>query len=97
MKVKVSKKIDYGAVLLAVKEKDLQALEPILSKSTFDKPLIKMSIYKNRRGRYKGIYLWCRADLGTCRIEPMFATGWDYELIQMDDIKIELKEETPWD
>ena len=93
----IADKIDYGAILLAVREKDLQALEPILSKSTFDKPLIKMSIYKNRRGRYKGIYLWCRADLGTCRIEPMFATGWDYELIQMDDIKIELKEEIPWD
>ena len=93
----IADKVDYASILLPVKEKDLQALEPILSKSTFDKPLIKMSIYKNRRGRYKGIYLWCRADLGTCRIEPMFATGWDYELIQMDDIKIELKEETPWD
>lgn len=93
----IADKVDYGSILLAVKEKDLQSLEPILSKSTFEKPTIKMSIYKNRRGRYKGIYLWCKADLGTCRIEPMFATGWDYELIQMDDIKIELKEETPWD
>ena len=90
----IADKIDYGSVLLQVREKDIQSLEPILSKSSFDKPVIKMSIYKNRRGRYKGIYLWCKADLGCCRIQPMFATGWDYELIQMDDIKIKLIEES---
>lgn len=56
----------------------------------FDKPTIKLSIYKNRRGRYKGIYLWCKADLGTCRIQPMFATDYSYNIIQMDDYKIEL-------
>lgn len=93
----IADKIDYGALLLLSRERDYEALEPILSKSTFEKPIIKMSIYKNRRGRYKGIYLWCKADLGTCRIQPMFATGWDYELIQMDDVKIELKDEAPWE
>ena len=92
MKIKVVKKIDYGAIMLLVKDKDIQSLDPILSKSNFPKPIIKISIYKNRRGRYKGIYLWCKANLGCCRIEPMFATGWDYELIQMDDVKIQLEE-----
>ena len=90
----IADKIDYGAVLLAVREKDKQALEPILSQTTFETPVIKMSIYKNRRGRYKGIYLWCKADLSCCRIQPIFATGWDYSLIQMDDIKIKLEEES---
>ena len=90
----IADKVDYGALLLLAREKDIQALEPILTQSTFEKPIIKMSIYKNRRGKYKGIYLWCKADLGCCRIIPMFATGWDYELIQMDDIKITLQEES---
>ena len=56
-----------------------------------------MSVYKNRRGRYKGIYLWCKADLGSCRINPMFATDYSYELIQMTDIQIKLKEESAFD
>ena len=90
----IADKIDYGSLLLAAREKDIQSLEPILSKSTFPKPSIKMSIYKNRRGKYKGIYLWCKSDLGCCRVEPMFATDWSYELIQMDDIKIKLEEES---
>jgi len=51
-------------------------------------PQLKMSIYKNRRGKYRGIYLWCKADLGTCRIRPIFATTWTYEFIEINDIKI---------
>ena len=85
-------RIDYGSILLSVTPKDIESLDKILSSSVFDKPTIKMSIYKNRRGRYKGIYLWCKADLGTCRINPMFATTYDYELIQIDNIKIEIEE-----
>ena len=90
----IADKIDYGSVLLLAREKDLKSLEPVLAKTSFPKPSLKLSVYKNRRGRYKGIYLWCKANLGCCRIEPMFATGWDYELIQMDDIKIKLEEES---
>ncbi|MDD7756380.1 MAG: hypothetical protein PUJ51_17990 [Clostridiales bacterium] len=53
-----------------------------------------MSVYKNRRGRYKGVYLWCKADLGTCRIKPMFCTTYGYELVPIDDIKINFEEES---
>jgi hypothetical protein len=74
--------------LLLVKDEDLEALEPVLSANVFDKPTIKMSVYKNRRGKYKGVYLWCRADLGTCRINPMFCTTWDYEVINVNNIRI---------
>ena len=77
----IADKIDYGAILLNVKDEDLVKLDKILSTNVFDRPSIKMSVYKNRRGRYKGIYLWCKADLGCCRIKPMFATTYDYEII----------------
>ena len=90
----IADKIDYGAILLNVKDDDLVKLDKILSTNVFDRPSIKMSVYKNRRGRYKGIYLWCKADLGCCRIKPMFATTYDYEIIPIDDIKIVLEEES---
>jgi replicative DNA helicase len=88
----IADKIDVGMILLGVRDNDLEALKPILDSNVFDKPTIKMSIYKNRRGRYKGVYLWCKANLGCCRIEPMFATGYDYTMIDIDDIKIEIRE-----
>ena len=68
----IADKIDYGAILLPVKDEDLVKLDKILCTNVFEQPTIKMSVYKNRRGRYKGIYLWCKADLGSCRVEPMF-------------------------
>ena len=90
----IADKIDFGAILLSVKPEDIESLTDILSSSVFDKPIIKMSVYKNRRGRYKGVYLWCKADLGCCRIEPMFCTTWDYELIDINNIKIMIEEES---
>ena len=90
----IADKIDMGAILLGVKDEDLIKLEPIFAAHVFEKPTIKISIYKNRRGRYKGVYLWCRANLGTCRIQPMFCTGYDYELIGIDDIKVVVEQES---
>ena len=90
----IADKIDYGSILLPVKDDDLVALNDILQTNIFEIPTIKMSVYKNRRGRYKGVYLWCKADLGTCRIKPMFCTTYGYELVPIDDIKINFEEES---
>lgn len=91
----IADKVDYGCILLPVRSDDLVKLEPILNSKIFEEPVIKISVYKNRRGRYKGIYLWCKANLGTCRIQPMFATTYGYELIEMDDIRITVEDNEP--
>ena len=93
----IADKIDYGSILLTVKDDDLVALENILSMNIFDTPNIKMSIYKNRRGRYKGVILWCKADLGTCRIKPMFCTTYGYDMVSIDDIRIRIDEESAFE
>ena len=85
----IADKIDLGEIMLPVSNEDLENLEPILTNTGFKKPNLKISVYKNRRGRYKSIYLWCNADLGTCRVNPIFATTWSYELIQINNYKIE--------
>jgi len=51
-------------------------------------PDIKISVYKNRRGRYKDILLWCKSNRGICRIDPVFVTNYNYELIDIEDLKI---------
>ena len=93
----IADKIDYGSILLNTTDEDLVALESILSSSMFDRPTIKMSIYKNRRGRYKGVILWCKANLGCCRIQPMFCTTYDYEMVSIDDIRIRVDEESAFE
>ena len=88
----IADKVDYGSILMNVTSEDIEALESILSSNIFERPAIKLSIYKNRRGRYKGVYLWCKADLGCCRIQPMFCTTYDYELVPIDNVKIIVEE-----
>ena len=88
----IADRIDVGMLLLPVAQKDIESLQQILSTNGFEAPSLKISVYKNRRGRYKAIYLWCKADLGVCSIQPMFATDWGYGLIKMDDLKIEIEE-----
>ena len=89
----IADKIDAGLIMLETTTKDLEALAPLLE-AGYEEPVIKISVYKNRRGRYKGIYMWCKANRGICRIEPIFVTKWNYELIEMEDIKINVKEES---
>ena len=93
----IADKVDFGSVLLPVKTEDLEALEGILSTNTFETPIIKLSVYKNRRGRYKGVYLWCKGNLGTCRLQPMFCTTYDYEILSVEDIKIILEEDSAFE
>ena len=85
---------DLGMIILPPNQKDIESLQSILSTNAFEIPNMKISIYKNRRGRYKSVYLWCKADLGTCRINPMFCTGYDYNIISINDLKINLNEES---
>lgn len=90
----IADKIDVGMIMLEVTQKDKEAVKDIVKKGGFEMPLIKISVYKNRRGRWKGIYLWCRANRGVCRIEPMFVTQWNYELIEMEDLHIKIADES---
>lgn len=85
--------------MLSVRPDELAMIDPILaSNRNFKTPNMKISIYKNRRGSYKGCYLWCHANLGTCRIIPQFVTSWNYEMTPIEDIRVKFadEEDAPW-
>ena len=88
----IADKIDAGMIMLEASQDDLKALDTLIKQNGFEKPAIKMSVYKNRRGRYKDVLLWCRAQRGICRIEPMFVTDYQYRLIDVPVYKVNVKE-----
>jgi replicative DNA helicase len=90
----IADKIDVGMVMLELTQKDKDSLQAIVQKMGVPMPEIKISVYKNRRGRWKGIYLWARADRGICRIDPMFVTKWNYELCEIEDLKIKIQDDS---
>lgn len=53
-------------------------------------PNVKLSIYKNRRGKYNKCYLWMIADKSTCRFNGLFCTDYSYEPIKIQEIDIKV-------
>lgn len=78
-------KIDVGSIMIRTTPADQEALKLLVENNGLIMPDIKMSIYKNRRAKYKDILLWCQADTSTCRIIPLFVTNYQYELIEIPD------------
>ena len=76
--------------MLQVSQDDREALKNIVNSMGIEMPDIKISVYKNRRGRYKDILLWCKSDRGICRIDPIFVTNYNYELMNIEDLKIKV-------
>ena len=88
----IADKIDCGMIMLETSAEDMKALDKVIKLNGFERPQIKISVYKNRRGRYKDILLWCKGNRGTCKIDPMFATTYNYELVPIEDLKIGVTE-----
>jgi replicative DNA helicase len=86
----IADKIDLGAIMLQTSQEDKEALKEVIARGGFEEPVIKISIYKNRRGQYKDILLWCKAKRGTCKIIPMFATNYQYEIVDIPELKIKI-------
>lgn len=81
-------KADLGAILMDITEDDKESLAPIVSEIGCEMPNAKLSVYKNRRGEYNKLYIWIKANKGTCRFEPLFSTTYDYEIVYMEETKI---------
>ena len=92
-------KIDLGEIMLSVSNDDQEALKPTIARLGIEMPNLKIAIYKNRRGQYKDILLWCNANRGICRIDPIFITNYNSEIINIEDLKINVissEEESPF-
>lgn len=89
----IADKVDAGEIMLGVDDQDKESLADLLTKTGLPIPDTKVSIYKNRRGRYKDILMWCTSDKGTCRITPRFVTDYDYTLIDIPALRIQVAEE----
>ena len=90
----IADRIDLGMHILPVDQRDLESIESILATNNFEKPNAKISVYKNRRGEHKGIYLFCKANLGMCKMQPIFATTWNYDIVNITNIKINVERQS---
>ena len=88
----IADKVDFGAIVLPVTEDDLKCLEPLLSSGAIQTPNLVYHIYKNRRSQHSDVKLWCSANLGVCRVTPIFLTSNGYKVIPIENYKIVVEE-----
>lgn len=88
----IADKIDLGIITLPTTQQDQEALQAFVAQSCLPMPNLVHHIYKNRRGKFKSVKLWCSADLSTCRVKAMFLTDDNYKIIQIEDIDIIVEE-----
>ena len=89
----IADRIDFGSILMEATEEDKEKLKTIVENNNFIMPNTKLSIYKNRQGKWKGIYLWMNADKGACRFDTIFCTDWNYNIVEVDNLQIEIQDE----
>lgn len=78
----IANRVDVGAIMVDATPEDLQDIEGLVKANpSLGVPNLKLSIYKNRRGEYNRLILWMRADKGTCRYQTLFATDYNFKLI----------------
>lgn len=82
-------KLDVGIIGLNVTKKDLEMLQPILSKGFYKTPNVVYHIYKVRRGKFNKVKLWIYFDYANCRTYDLFLTTNDYEILPIESTSIE--------
>ena len=86
----IADRIDWGGIMLEVTKEDLEKITPFCNKNNLPVPNVKLSIYKNRQGKYKNMYLWINADRAICRFNPIFASDWGYNIMSIENLKIKV-------
>ena len=80
----IANRIDYGSIMVDMVPDDYEDLAGLLeSHPELGVPNIKLSIYKNRRGKINRVICWQRADKGTSRYKTLFVTDYNLNLIDV--------------
>lgn len=88
----ISDKIDVGSIIMPLREFEKDAIKIASQKMNCEKvPTIGIWFYKNRRSKYKDVVVWCYNYLGRCKLKPAFVTDANYQLIDVPELNIEVK------
>lgn len=93
----IADKLDWGGIMLEVRKEDREKIETFCNAHNLPIPNVKMSVYKTRGNRWKGIYLWISANTGTCRFDTLFVTDWAFNVIEMPLLNVKVQEENAFD
>lgn len=84
-------KIDHGVLTFKVNKQDKENIKHILKKGFENKePNFAHWVYKNRAG-LDHIIVWSQFDLGNMREEVLFVTDYDFNIVEIDPLELEIQ------
>ena len=90
----MANRIDLGEISLPPTKADLKAVRGIIEASPYNLiPNLVRHIYKLRRGKLSKARIWQRVDLGTGRTVDLFVTDYEYNLIPVTAMEVEIYDE----
>mgnify|MGYP001199965365 FL=1 len=90
----IADRVDWGGILLEVTKDDKEKITQFCNKNNLPIPNVKLSVYKSRANKWKGIYLWMVTNPGICSYKTYFVTDWAYNVIDLPLLKIEIQDES---
>lgn len=88
----IADRLDLGMIMLDVTKADIEKITPFCRQNNLPVPNVKLSVYKNRQGRWKGIYLWMDANKSCCQYNPIFCSDWLYQIQDIKNLKISVQQ-----
>lgn len=79
-------KVDFACIILPPSKKELDEIEPILSKDFGQHPNLVTHVFKNRGNKHTRVKIFSHINMGTMRITDLFCTNSENELIQVDEL-----------
>lgn len=81
----IADKIDTGAIITRLTDNDKEIFKKTLHSKVQNSigdtmPNVTVNFFKNRGLPYNAVRLWCKYDLSTCRLKPLFVTDNDFTL-----------------
>lgn len=84
-------KIDLGIIALEPTSADITKIMPLLKAQSIivgKVPNLVYNVYKNRRGKWVRMKIWVHVDLGTLRTTDLLVTKYDYQVVDIEKLKI---------
>lgn len=88
-------KLDLGVICLPLNEEEEDFANIFVEQYNIPKPDMVTTVYKNRGSKYKGIKIWAKSDLGTCRMQDVIVT--DLRSKPIENFKIKIPKLTAFD
>lgn len=85
----IADKIDLGRINMRPTKEDLESVSHLLLKGFGNKqPNMISHFFKNRSGKYSEVKVWSYTNLDNCRVEELFMTNINNEIIPMEIVDI---------